>query len=138
MEVYLRLMFLKFRYRLGYETRLVSKAEMHSELASDRYHGAMVDPKGAGLHVGKFTRGLAEAAARMGERREQLRALADQLGVLLGGTGGVGSYATQFAAERGIEVIAVTRPEYTVYAKSMGAALRMLDADPLTAVVGGA
>lgn len=42
--------------------------------------------------------------------------------VLLGGTGGVGSYATQFAAERGIEVIAVTRPEYTVYAQSMGAA----------------
>ncbi len=41
--------------------------------------------------------------------------------VLLGGTGGVGSYATQFAAERGIEVIAVTRPEYTVYAQSMGA-----------------
>jgi carboxylate-amine ligase len=31
--------------------------------------------------------GFAEAAARMGERREQLRALADQLGVLLGGTG---------------------------------------------------
>jgi NADPH:quinone reductase-like Zn-dependent oxidoreductase len=42
--------------------------------------------------------------------------------VLLGGTGGVGSYATQFAAELGIEVIAVTRPEYTVYAQSMGAA----------------
>jgi NADPH:quinone reductase-like Zn-dependent oxidoreductase len=42
--------------------------------------------------------------------------------VLLGGTGGVGSYATQFAAERGIEAIAVTRPEYTVYAQSMGAA----------------
>jgi NADPH:quinone reductase-like Zn-dependent oxidoreductase len=41
--------------------------------------------------------------------------------VLLGGTGGVGSYATQFAAERGIETIAVTRPEYTVYAQSMGA-----------------
>ncbi len=42
--------------------------------------------------------------------------------VLLGGTGGVGSYATQFAAERGVEVIAVTRPEFTVYAQSMGAA----------------
>jgi NADPH:quinone reductase-like Zn-dependent oxidoreductase len=42
--------------------------------------------------------------------------------ILLGGTGGVGSYATQFASERGIEVIAVTRPEYTVYAQSMGAA----------------
>jgi carboxylate-amine ligase len=31
--------------------------------------------------------GFAEAAARMGERRDQLRALADQLGVVLGGTG---------------------------------------------------
>ncbi|MGH3142236.1 MAG: carboxylate-amine ligase, partial [Gaiellales bacterium] len=31
--------------------------------------------------------GFAEAAARMGERREQLFALTDQLGVLLGGTG---------------------------------------------------
>jgi NADPH:quinone reductase-like Zn-dependent oxidoreductase len=41
--------------------------------------------------------------------------------VLLGGTGGVGSFATQFAAERGVEVIAVTRPEFTVYAQSMGA-----------------
>ena len=42
--------------------------------------------------------------------------------MLLGGTGGVGSYATQFAAERGVEVISVTRPEFTVYAQSMGAA----------------
>jgi glutamate---cysteine ligase / carboxylate-amine ligase len=31
--------------------------------------------------------GFAEAARRMGERREQVRALADQLGVVLGGTG---------------------------------------------------
>lgn len=42
--------------------------------------------------------------------------------ILLGGTGGVGSYATQLASERGAEVVAITRPEYTVYAKSMGAA----------------
>jgi glycine/D-amino acid oxidase-like deaminating enzyme len=52
--------------RLGYETQMVSKSELGSELGSDAYHGAMIDPKGAGLHVGKFTRGLAEAAARMG------------------------------------------------------------------------
>jgi glutamate---cysteine ligase / carboxylate-amine ligase len=31
--------------------------------------------------------GFGEAAARMGERRDQVRALADQLGVVLGGTG---------------------------------------------------
>ena len=42
---------------------MVPKREMRSEIASDRYHGAMVDPKGAGLHVGKFTRGLGESAA---------------------------------------------------------------------------
>jgi glycine/D-amino acid oxidase-like deaminating enzyme len=52
--------------RLGYETHMVSKSELRSEIGSDYYHGAMIDPKGAGLHVGKFTRGLAESAARMG------------------------------------------------------------------------
>jgi glycine/D-amino acid oxidase-like deaminating enzyme len=52
--------------RLGYETQIVSKSQIRSEIGSDFYHGAMVDPKGAGLHVGKFTRGLAEAAAALG------------------------------------------------------------------------
>jgi glycine/D-amino acid oxidase-like deaminating enzyme len=52
--------------RLGYETFLVPKGQLRSEIGSDHYHGAMVDPKGAGLHVGKFTRGLAESAARLG------------------------------------------------------------------------
>ena len=52
--------------RLGYETHMVPKSEMRSEIGSDHYHGAMVDPKGAGLHVGKFTRGLGESAARLG------------------------------------------------------------------------
>jgi len=52
--------------RLGYETHMVPKSAMRSEIGSDHYHGAMVDPKGAGLHVGKFTRGLAESAARLG------------------------------------------------------------------------
>ncbi len=52
--------------RLGYETLMVSKGDMRAEVGSDAYHGAMIDPRGAGLHVGKFTRGLAEAAARRG------------------------------------------------------------------------
>jgi glycine/D-amino acid oxidase-like deaminating enzyme len=52
--------------RLGYETHMVPKSELRSEIGSDFYHGAMVDPKGAGLHVGKFTRGLGESAARLG------------------------------------------------------------------------
>lgn len=52
--------------RMGYETLLVPRSRMRSEIGSDHYHGAMIDPKGAGLHVGKFTRGLAESAARLG------------------------------------------------------------------------
>jgi glycine/D-amino acid oxidase-like deaminating enzyme len=52
--------------RLGCETQLVTKSQLREELGSDIYHGAMIDPRGAGLHVGKFTRGLAEAGARMG------------------------------------------------------------------------
>ncbi|MDQ3871713.1 MAG: NADP-dependent oxidoreductase [Chloroflexota bacterium] len=42
--------------------------------------------------------------------------------VLLGATGGVGSYATQLASETGANVIAVTLGEYGDYARSMGAA----------------
>jgi glycine/D-amino acid oxidase-like deaminating enzyme len=53
---------------LGYETRLVPKNELRSEIASNSFHGAMIDTRSAGLHVGKFTRGLAEAAARAGVR----------------------------------------------------------------------
>lgn len=52
--------------RLGYETELLSRSELRSEIGSDHYHGGMVDPKGAGLHVGKFAKGLAESATRMG------------------------------------------------------------------------
>jgi NADPH2:quinone reductase len=42
--------------------------------------------------------------------------------VLLGATGGVGSYATQLATSAGAHVIAVTRGEYADYARSLGAA----------------
>jgi len=42
--------------------------------------------------------------------------------VLLGATGGVGSYATQLATTTGVHVIAVTRGEYADYARSLGAA----------------
>jgi NADPH:quinone reductase-like Zn-dependent oxidoreductase len=41
---------------------------------------------------------------------------------LLGATGGVGSYATQFASEEGATVIAVTKGDYADYARSLGAA----------------
>ncbi len=70
--------------RLGYETQMVPGNEMRSEIGSDHYHGAMVDPKGAGLHVGKFTRGLAESAARVGAQIHE-KARVDKV-VRLGGT----------------------------------------------------
>jgi glycine/D-amino acid oxidase-like deaminating enzyme len=53
---------------IGYETKIVPRNELRSEVGSDYYHGGMADPKGAGLHVGKFVRGLADAAERLGVR----------------------------------------------------------------------
>ncbi len=50
----------------GYEVITIPKSEIHSEIGSDFYHGAMLDPLGAGLHVGKFVHGLAAAAAAAG------------------------------------------------------------------------
>jgi glycine/D-amino acid oxidase-like deaminating enzyme len=50
----------------GQKVFLVPKSEIRRELDSDYYHGAMVDPLGAGLHVGKFAHGLAAAGARAG------------------------------------------------------------------------
>ena len=50
----------------GHETTLLSKSELRAELGSDYYHGALLDPLSAALHVGKFVHGLAEAAERAG------------------------------------------------------------------------
>jgi glycine/D-amino acid oxidase-like deaminating enzyme len=52
--------------RLGVKATLVPGGGIRSEIASDAYHGALIDPLGAGLHVGKFVRGLGESAARAG------------------------------------------------------------------------
>lgn len=41
---------------------VIPKSEIHSEIGTDFYHGAMLDPLGAGMHVGKFAHGLAGAA----------------------------------------------------------------------------
>jgi glycine/D-amino acid oxidase-like deaminating enzyme len=49
-----------------HETTLLSASALRSELASDYYHGALLDPLSAGLHVGKYVHGLAEAAERAG------------------------------------------------------------------------
>jgi glycine/D-amino acid oxidase-like deaminating enzyme len=49
-----------------YSVTVVDKQDIHSEIGSDFYAGGMVDPQGAGVHVGKFAHGLAGAAARAG------------------------------------------------------------------------
>src|SRR4051812_8699141 len=48
------------------DTEMVSRADLAHEVGSDRYHGGLVFRKSAGMHVGRFVRGLAEAAARRG------------------------------------------------------------------------
>ena len=52
--------------RLKLDTLLVPKSQIHSEVGSDYYWGGLADPRGAGLHVGKFTRGLARVADGLG------------------------------------------------------------------------
>lgn len=54
--------------RIGLETQLVPKAELRREIGSDAFHGGMVESMSAGLHVGKYVRGLGKAAERAGVR----------------------------------------------------------------------
>lgn len=51
---------------MDYETKLVPRGSIHSEIGSDYYHGALVDPLAAGAHVGKLVAGLARAARKAG------------------------------------------------------------------------
>ena len=48
------------------DTRLVTKAELRDEIGSDRYHGGLIFEKSAGMHVGRYVRGLATAAQARG------------------------------------------------------------------------
>jgi glycine/D-amino acid oxidase-like deaminating enzyme len=52
--------------RLGGDSQLVPKAELRREIGSDAFHGGMVESKSASLHVGKYIRGLGDAAERAG------------------------------------------------------------------------
>jgi glycine/D-amino acid oxidase-like deaminating enzyme len=47
---------------------LVSRDALGTEIGSERFHGALVLPKSAGMHMGKFVHGVAEAALRRGAR----------------------------------------------------------------------
>jgi glycine/D-amino acid oxidase-like deaminating enzyme len=50
----------------GQEVSLVPPSRIHEEIGSDYYHGAMVDPLGAGVHVGRLVSGLAASASAGG------------------------------------------------------------------------
>ena len=52
--------------RLGGDSQLVPKGDLPREIGSDVFHGGMVESKSAGLHVGRYIRGLGEAAERAG------------------------------------------------------------------------
>lgn len=52
--------------RLGGDLQLVPKTELRQQIGSDAFHGGMVDSKSASLHVGKYIRGLGDAAERAG------------------------------------------------------------------------
>lgn len=48
------------------DLQVVGPDDIRKEIGSDFYHGGMVDPLGAGLHIGKFVSGLASAAMAAG------------------------------------------------------------------------
>lgn len=52
--------------KFDHEVRLVERQNLGSEIGSGSFHGAFLDPLSAGLHVGKFVRGLADVAERSG------------------------------------------------------------------------
>jgi glycine/D-amino acid oxidase-like deaminating enzyme len=51
---------------VGHTVRIVPKADIHSEIGSDLYHGGMVDETSAGINPARFVFGLANAAAQAG------------------------------------------------------------------------
>ena len=56
------------RQHLGAPVELLSASDLRQELASDAFHGGLLDPRGAQMHMGKFGTGLAMAAVRHGAR----------------------------------------------------------------------
>ena len=50
----------------NHNVRLVSPKDLHSEIGTDVYHGALVDEVSGGLNPAQYVTGLAGAAARAG------------------------------------------------------------------------
>jgi glycine/D-amino acid oxidase-like deaminating enzyme len=48
--------------------KLFSRAELRDEIGSDIFHGGLLQPSSASLHVGRFGVGLAEASIKRGAR----------------------------------------------------------------------
>lgn len=48
------------------DTAIVAKADLGREIATERYHGGLLQRRSASMHMGKFGAGLAHAAARAG------------------------------------------------------------------------
>jgi glycine/D-amino acid oxidase-like deaminating enzyme len=56
----------QLRSLAGQDVRLVPRSRLTEEIGGSYYHGGMVDPLGASVHVGQMTAGLARAAVRHG------------------------------------------------------------------------
>ena len=54
-----------------HETVLIGPSELQAELGSAHYCGALLDPLSAGLHVGRYVRGLVEVADRSGANLQE-------------------------------------------------------------------
>ena len=48
------------------DTEMVRRADLAAEIGSERYYGGLIYRKSATMHIGRFVRGLAEAATRHG------------------------------------------------------------------------
>jgi len=48
------------------DTAIVAKADLGREIATGRYHGGLLQRRSGSMHVGRFGKGLAHAAARAG------------------------------------------------------------------------
>jgi glycine/D-amino acid oxidase-like deaminating enzyme len=52
--------------KFAHKVRILPRAELHTEIGSDLYHGGLLDELSAGINPAQFVAGLAQAAARAG------------------------------------------------------------------------
>jgi len=50
----------------GYDSQLLSQAELTAEVATERYHGGLLEPDAAAIQPAAYVRGLADAVTRQG------------------------------------------------------------------------